>query len=252
MTDETLLLIGRDTAHAREVFETHAERLRDSGVVDTVRVVVYEDDPIRELGETFASIAAGVVYALPLVVAHTHETTSAIPTVLSSVTGDVCYCEPIGRSPAITGVLTDRASEQLQPDRDTSLVLVGFGNSSQPYQRQVVEYHAERIRTRTPYEEVVPSYLIQDPAVECARYNVSSEEFVAVPVFVSRNEATETEIPSKLELDRGGMRYAEPLGTHHNLTDAIHAEVEKQRVLRGTSIENGTDTQRVVTDGSGN
>lgn len=255
MMDETLLLIGRDTAHARGVFETHAQRLRNSGVVDDVRVVCYETDPVSELGGVLASLGADVVYAFPLVVAHSYETINAIPTALTSVSGDVCYCEPIGRSPAVTSVLTERAAEQLRADREASVVLVGFGNSSQSYQQQVVEYHAARIRTRTSYDEVVTSYLIQDPAVECARYNVSTDRSVAVPVFVSRNEATETEIPAKLELDRGGMRYADPLGAHQQLTSAIHAEIEKQRVLRsagtGTSIRDGADTQRILTDGGG-
>lgn len=256
MIDDTLLLIGRDTAHTREVFETHAQRLRNSSVVDAVRVALYKDDPVCELKDSLTSIAADVVYAFPLVAAHTYETTHAIPTALSSLSGDVCYCEPIGRSPAITSVIIDRASEQLS-DTKASLVLIGFGNSSQPYQRQVVEYHAARIRERATYNEVLTSYLIQDPAVECTRYNVSTDHSVAVPVFVSRNEATETEIPAKLELDRGGMRYAEPFGTHQRLTGAIHAEVEKQRALRsvgaGTSLRGGdsVDTQRVVTDGSG-
>jgi sirohydrochlorin ferrochelatase len=255
MIDETLLLIGRDTEHARDVFETHAQRLRNSGVVDDIRVVLYENDPVSELGDRLDSIAVDVVYALPFVVAHSYETINAIPAALTAVSGDVCYCEPIGRSPAVTDVLTDRASEQLSPGREASVVLVGFGNSSQSYQRQVVEYHAARVRDRTTYDEVVTSYLIQDPAVECARYDVSTDRSVAVPVFVSRNEATETEIPAKLELDRGGMRYAEPLGAHQQLTSAIHAEVEKQRVLRragtGKSIRdrNGAETQRVVTDG---
>jgi sirohydrochlorin ferrochelatase len=254
MIDDALLLIGRDTAHAREVFETHAQRLENSGVGE-VHVALYEHDPVDELDDTLATITADVVYALPLVVAHTYETTDGVPAALSAVSGDVYYCEPIGRNPAITGVLTDRASEQCRESDESSLVLVGFGNSSQPYQRQVVEYHAARIRERTAYEEIVTCYLIQDPAVECARYNVSTDRSVVVPVFVSRNEATETEIPAKLELDQGGMSYAEPLGAHRDLTGVIHAEVEKQRVLRnaGTSFGDvdGSNTYPVVTDGSG-
>lgn len=52
---------------------------------------------------------------------------------------------------------------------------------------------------------------------------------MAVPLFVTRTEATERRIPE--EPRRKGIKYAEPLGTHPRLTDAIHAEVAKQRTL---------------------
>jgi len=52
---------------------------------------------------------------------------------------------------------------------------------------------------------------------------------MAVPLFVTRTEATERRIPE--EAGRRGFKYAEPLGTHPRLTDAIDAEVAKQRAL---------------------
>jgi sirohydrochlorin ferrochelatase len=102
-------------------------------------------------------------------------------------------------------------------------------------------------------------YLLQNPAVECVRYNVETPEAVAVPLFLARNEATDERIPAKLELDRGGIAYADPLGEHPGITDAIHAELERQRVLaggeesRGSAL--GTSSMRtrrpVATDGEG-
>jgi len=58
-----------------------------------------------------------------------------------------------------------------------------------------------------------------------------AERAVAVPVFVTPSEATREEIPAKLELDRGGIRYADVLGDHQAVTDAIQATVEQRRVL---------------------
>lgn len=259
MTHEALLLIGRESVDAREVLETHAERLRRRDVAEEVRPVVYDSDPVRELRDEFAALDAGRVYAVPMCVAHTHDTTDGLPAALSYVSGDVEYCEPPGRSPAVTDVILERASGVAPADDETSLVLVGFGSSSQPFYRQTMQYHATRLREASAYGEVVTCFLLQNPAVECARYNVGLSQTVAVPVFLSRSDATERQIPDKLELGRGGVGYAEPLGDHPRMTDAIHAEVEKQRVLATTgegaaeSFEASLTRTRVpiATDGDG-
>ncbi|MFB6305335.1 MAG: CbiX/SirB N-terminal domain-containing protein [Haloferacaceae archaeon] len=257
MTDDALLLIGRESENAREVLATHAERLERRGVVDAVRAVTYEREPVRELRDRFADLSADRVYALPMCAAHTYETTEDVPAALSYVPGEVSYCEPVGRSPAVTGALLDRAAERAPADGDTSLVLVALGNSSQPHGRRAARYHAERAREQSAYGEVVTCFLLQNPAVECARYNVSGDRAVAVPFFVARSDATETRVPRKLELDRGGVAYADPLGTHPDVTDAVEAEVAKQRALATAagpaSFEATlTATRRpAVTDGEG-
>jgi sirohydrochlorin ferrochelatase len=228
MTD-ALLLIARDTTQAREVVGTHARRLRSTGVADDVRTAYYEHDPVHELGDEFAAVDAETVFALPVTAAHTYETTEDIPAALARCPGEVHYCEPVGRSPGVTGAVRDRAA-RCAPDAD-SLVLVGLGHSALPYGRQTVEYHASRLRDRGAYDEVETCYLLQNPAVECVRYNVTGDDAVAVPLFLTGGPATEEEIPRKLELDRGGLSYADALGAHERVTDAVRAAVETQRVM---------------------
>ncbi|UPV73860.1 sirohydrochlorin chelatase [Halorussus limi] len=258
MTNESILLIGRKDPHAREVYETHANRLRNRAGVDGVRVATYETEPVRELRETFVKIESDRVYAVPLTTAHTFDTTDGVPAALSYVPGEVRYCEPVGRSPAVTDVLAERATEVVPARNDASLVLVSFGSSSKPYQRQTAEYHAARLNDQSDYDEVLTCYLLQNPTVECVRYNTSNSRTVAVPLFLTQSQATEEEIPAKLELDRGGIKYADPLGEHPRVTDAIHAEVEKQRVL--ATSEDGPasfeaqlaqNCRPVATDGEG-
>lgn len=231
MPEDAILLVSQETAAGRETLETHADRLRRRSVAADVRIATYETEPVRELRDQFAGIDADRVFALPARAAHTHKTTDDVPAALSYVPGVVHYCEPVGQSPAITDVVASRANEHVQPAADASLVLVGFGSSSQPFQRQTVEYHAARLREQTNYGEVVSCYLLQNPAVECVRYNVTTTNVVAVPLFFDACEETDVQIPAKLELNRGGVAYADPLGTHPGVTDAIHAEFEKQRVL---------------------
>lgn len=259
MRNDALLLIGRGRQPARDVFETHATRLRRRDVTDAVHVAPYENDPRDELDATLRAIDADTVYAFPMTIAHNYETTDTIPAALRTLDADVALCEPIGGTAPITEILIDRATAHYAPASDTSVLLVGFGSSSLPYQRQTVEYHANRIAATTDYDEIETAYLLQNPAVECARYNLTNDRAVGVPVFITPTEATEREIPTKLELDRGGLRYADPIGPHSRLTDAIHAAVARQRRLNPDAA--GTDPQRphpdssetrpVATDGDG-
>jgi sirohydrochlorin ferrochelatase len=122
----------------------------------------------------------------------------------------------------------------------------------------MTEYHATRLREQTEYDEVLGCYLLQNPAVECVRYNLTNPSAVAVPLFLSETEATERRIPAKLELDRGGVEYASVLGDHPKITDALHAEIEKQRTLRASDGHSDSfeaqlaRSQRpVATDGDG-
>lgn len=232
MNIESVLLIGRETRNAREVLEGHAERLTRRDVVDDVEVATYESEPARELRGQFERLSADIVYAVPMTAAHTHETTNGVPAALSYVAGDVHYCEPLGQSPAVTEVIEERGTTQLPAASDVSLILVGFGSSSKPYYRQTADYHAARLREQSEYGEVLTCFLLQNPAVECVRYNTTNDRAVAVPLFMTRTEATESRIPDELELGRSGVEYADPLGGHPRVTDAVHAEVEKQRALR--------------------
>jgi len=251
MTDETLLLVGRDAPAVREVGETHARRLQRRGIVDDATVQCYEQDPERELADTLSSLSAGTVYAVPMAAAHTHETATEVPAALRHVPGTVEYLEPVGREPGVTAALAERAADQLAPSDPTSLALIGFGNSARDSGREVTEYHARRLREQSEYDEVTTSYLLQNPAVECARYGVTNDRVVAVPFFFAHNPTTRDQIPAKLELDRGGIAYADPLGDHERVTDVLQGEIEKRRTVGEAGDVTNTGVQPVATDGNG-
>lgn len=257
MPRDTLLLVRRTTDRP-SVAATHARRLRSRDVVDDVRVATYEQEPVRELRDELRALDADRAFAVPLCLAHSRETLDAVPAALSAVDAPVHYCEPVGRNPAVTRTIRDRATDHYRAGDDVSLVLVGFGASGTPYHRQAVEYHAARLRGESGFGEVVPCYLLQNPAVECVRYNVANERAVAVPLFVQPSSATDEEIPAKLGVDRGGVAYADPLGEHPLVTDAIEASVASQRVVAGDARDphsfEATLTARaraLATDGEG-
>lgn len=246
MPRDTILLVQRATDD-RSVAATHAQRLRERQVADAVRVATYESEPVAELAPDLEAIGADRLFVVPLCLSHSNETIDAIPAALSRADAQVSYCEPVGRSPALTRAIVDRATDRVADERGGSLVLVGFGASNTPYNRQTVEFHATRARERSGYDEVVTCYVLQNPAVECVRYNVGEGPTVAVPLFVTPSRATTADIPSKLELDRGGIEYADVLGTHPLVTDAVEAEVAKQRVLGDDEADQPTSFEATLT-----
>jgi sirohydrochlorin ferrochelatase len=227
MTDDTLLLIGREAADS-SVYRTHARRLRERGVAESVRVFTYEHDPVCDLRETLADVETASITVAPLCPAHTRETTDRIPAALATFDGTVRYCEPVGRSPALTAAIRERARSP-RTREPTTLLLVALGNTSGSHHRDVTEYHADRLRDDDDFAAVTTAYLLQNPTVECARYAVSTPAAVAVPVFLAPCGATTDDIPEKLELDRGGIAYTSPLGTNPAVTDAIQDRVETRR-----------------------
>lgn len=254
MTHDILILLGRDTPHARETLAIHAQRLRSRGVAEEVRDVYYECEPQRDLRDNLASIdqAADRVYAVPMVAAHTRETTEDVPAALSRLRTTVQYCEPVGRSPLITAALRDRATEAVADSRSrsTTLALVALGSSSLPYHRQAAEYHAARLRNESFFEEVVTSYLVQSPAVECLDYGLTTDRTIAVPFFVNENKATNRDIPDRLGLDREDLAYASSLGTHPRTTDAIEGQLARRRVFSGDNADGAPFEDSLVEDGT--
>lgn len=251
---ETVVLLGRERTGTGTLFETHAGRLAERADVDRVETATYETEPVQELRGQLRDLSAETVYAVPMRVAHNHDTTRGVPAALSHISGDVIYCEPPGGSNAVTDVIEQKAAAVTERRAETTLVLVGFGSNSQPEDRATTERHADRLRERTAYGEVLSCYLLQNPAVECVRYNVTNPTAVAVPLFFGESEATAERIPAQLELDRGGMEYTGPLSEHPRLTDAIHAEIERQRALDTEErFEAALTRQRqpVATDGDG-
>ncbi|PSP93182.1 cobalamin biosynthesis protein CbiX [Halobacteriales archaeon QS_4_62_28] len=258
MQRDTLLIVGRGTGRARASFETHAERLRNRSVAGTIETATYEHEPGRELRDTLAGIDTEQTYVVPMCLAHSRTTIDAIPSALDRIDGTVTYCEPIGRNPVMTRAILDRARSATADPANAGIALVGFGSSGTPYHQQAARYHAERIERQSDFADVTTCFLLQNPTVECVRYTVDAERTVAVPLFFAPSSATETEIPQKLELSRGGIDYATPLSTHEHVTDAIEVEVEKQRAIETTatgphSFEATLTGQRraLATDGEG-
>ena len=247
MPRETLVLVGRN--EVQSVAERHADRLRNAGIVDAVTTATYEVEPEAELRETLSDVRGDRIYAVPMCFAHTHETLKDVPRALKRLSGEVRYCDPIGKRHAVTEAIRNRAVAASDAD---ALVLVALGNSRDDYARSAAASHAARLRAG--FDEVRTTYLLQSPAVECARYTLEADHAVACPLFVADCEATRSRIPEQLELHRGGIDYADPFGAHDAVTDAIAVTVERARSNSKPSTPSSglvADAEPVATDGRG-
>jgi len=249
MTRETLILVGRTetTAVARQ----HAARLRARETADDVVVMTYDEEPARELKTPLSACEDERSYVVPLCFAHTHGTITDVPRALERLDGDVRYCDPIGTSPIVTQAIRDRAAAASDAD---ALLLVALGNSSESHAREAATRHAERLESS--FEEVKTAYLLQSPAVECARYTLAADHAVVCPLFIADCAATTEQIPSRLELGRGGLDYAAPFGDSEVVTEAIRVAVRRERVLAESNARTaGNDllaaARPVATDGRG-
>jgi sirohydrochlorin ferrochelatase len=247
MPRETLILVGRN--EVQPVAEQHADRLRSAGLVDTVTTATYDVEPESELRETLSGVCGDRIYAVPMCFAHTYETLKDVPRALSRLSGEVRYCDPIGKRQAVTGAIRNQAEAASDAN---ALVLVALGNSRDDHARTAATFHAARLRA--DFDEVRTVYLLQSPAVECARYTLEADHAVACPLFVDDCEATRDRIPDQLELHRGGIDYADPFGADDNITDAIAVAVQRARAnsdLSTPSPDLVADAEPVATDGSG-
>lgn len=249
MTRETLVLVARK--EAADAADQHAARLRDRAVADSVHTATYNTEPAHELPELLDTTGSDRTYVVPYRFAHTQETTVDVPRALTRLSGDVRYCRPIGESPVVTDAVRSLAPDRQRP---TALLLVALGNSRDSHCSDAAEFHATRLREE--FAEVKTAYLLQSPTVECARYTIERDQVVVCPLFVADCEATAHEIPEKLDLDRSGVEYTDPLGTAPAVTDAIETTVEQERSLAVSGVNSvGTDlverAQPVATDGLG-
>ncbi|MDG5775751.1 sirohydrochlorin chelatase [Haloarculaceae archaeon H-GB2-1] len=244
-----LVLVGRSAAGAGDVLATHAARLRERAVADEVTTLQYDHDPVAEIADELAAVEAETVFVSPLVVEREHFPARDVERVTDRT---VHVCEPLGWSPALTDAVLDRADANVSTPAAATLVLVGLGRSSASDRDLAVAYHADRIRERDVYAQVLDGYLLQNPAVECVRYDVATEEVVVVPVFPARCQATEERIPKALGFEPDGI--AAPLGAHPRVTDCIQAELARERVLRegSRSVPGGAEGgPRLAADGLG-
>ncbi len=128
----------------------------------------------------------------------------------------------------------------------SALVVVGHGSTLNPDSSAPTLVHANAIRRRGLFAEVVTCFWKEEPSFREVFRMIDSEEIYVVPNFISEGYFTQTIIPRELELtgpvtERAGrrIRYCQPTGNHPAMTQLLlhrAAEVAPEVPTAETSL----------------
>jgi len=110
----------------------------------------------------------------------------------------------------------------------SALVIAGHGSTVNPDSSAPTFAHADEIKRRGVFAEVVCAFWKEEPSLRQVRYMVESDDVYVVPNFISEGYFTRTVIPRELGLagaksghDRREIKYCEPVGNHARMTDLL-------------------------------
>ncbi len=120
---------------------------------------------------------------------------------------------------------------------DAALVLVGHGSTLNAESSAPTFQHADELRRRGAFAQVVECFWKEQPAVSGVMRGVFAKRVFVVPVFISEGYFTEEVIPRELGLCSRGqtefprvqeqegrrIHYCGPVGTHSSTTEIVLA-----------------------------
>lgn len=236
-----LLLVGlgagRDPRAAATV-RAHAREIDRRGLFAAVGEAFLKRPPSP--AEALRATTAPTVYVVPCLIGDSDLARSRVPAALgldgraASADGrSIRYCEPIGASRRLAGVIRDRAlafcrQRGLDPARVT-LLAVGHGTPRDPDSAATARRHVATLRTDGSFAEVLAAFLEEPPAVGEQVARARAADVVAVGLFVGEGAHGTEDVPALLDAAprRPGARtfYAGPIGADPGIVEVILAQV---------------------------
>ena len=112
--------------------------------------------------------------------------------------------------------------------RTAALILVGHGSTINPDSSAPTHRHADEIRRRGEFAEVVCAFWKEEPSLREVYYMLHSREIYIVPNFISEGYFCQQVLPRELRLDgpvtqREGRTffYCDPVGVHDGMTKLL-------------------------------
>ncbi|MEA3189189.1 MAG: sirohydrochlorin cobaltochelatase [Chthoniobacter sp.] len=112
--------------------------------------------------------------------------------------------------------------------KQSALIIVGHGSTVNPDSSTPTFAHADEIKRRDIFGEVVCAFWKEEPSLRQVLHMIESDDVYAVPNFISEGYFTQKIIPRELELDgpittrRGRtIKYCEPAGNHARMTELL-------------------------------
>jgi sirohydrochlorin cobaltochelatase len=230
-----LLLVGHGShlnGNSSAPVFAHADRLREMGRFDEVRVAFWKEEP--QLSRGLDGFDSEDVTVVPVFIYAGYFTNEVIPREMglsgsvSCIRGKrVRYTGPVGAHPSLAKVVVQRAIEA-GADGSEALAVLGHGTPRNPQSEVNVFRQTEFVRQLGQFSEVATIFLDQQPNMRDVFEIVKSEDVVVVPLFIADGWHVGETIPEDMALDgvetrRDGrrLRYARAVGTHPSIVDVI-------------------------------
>ncbi len=120
------------------------------------------------------------------------------------------------------------------PKPYSALVIIGHGSTLNPDSSQPTHGHADEIRSRGVFGEVVCGFWKEEPSLREVLRTVDCAEVYVVPNFISEGYFTQEVIPRELglrgrttELSGKTVHYCEPVGLHPSMTRLLLKRAEE-------------------------
>jgi sirohydrochlorin cobaltochelatase len=137
---------------------------------------------------------------------------------------------------------------------DTALVLIGHGSTVNPDSSAPTHEHADAIRARGIFAEVVCAFWKEEPSMREILNTVDSPEVFVVPDFISEGYFTQDVLPRELRLTgtttmfpKHRVHYCDPVGVHPSMTRLLLKRADE--VAPG--VPRGESTLIIVGHGTG-
>lgn len=141
---------------------------------------------------------------------------------------------------------------------DATLVLIGHGSTLNAESADPTYLHAESLRRRGLFAEVLTGFWKEHPTVAGVLRGAFSRRVFVVPLFISDGYFTEQVIPRELGFCRNGqtdfprvqgrngqtLHYCGPVGTHSSMTEVILARAREVVAQNPGGVGEGAPTPR--------
>lgn len=112
--------------------------------------------------------------------------------------------------------------------KNSALLIVGHGSTENPDSSTPTLEHADEIRRRGIFREVVCAFWKEEPSLRQVDYGIESTEVFVVPNFISEGYFTREVIPRELgltgpttEIHGKRFHYCDPVGIHASMTELL-------------------------------
>lgn len=118
--------------------------------------------------------------------------------------------------------------------RNSALLIIGHGSTENPDSSAPTLEHADEIRKRGIFREVVCAFWKEEPSLRQVDYMIESEEVYVVPNFISEGYFTREILPRELglngpttEVNGKTFHYCDPVGIHPSMTRLLAGRVHE-------------------------